>query len=87
MISKLESNLDILNLNDTKEFINYLCKYYRVSQKDLVIAYNQKYNTHITQQSFNKSVNNNSLKFTVIINLIKLLDCNLLIKHNHKPII
>ena len=26
MISKLESNLDILNLNDTKEFIRLLTK-------------------------------------------------------------
>lgn len=87
MISKLESNLDILNLNDSKEFINYLCEYYHVNQTSLITAYNKKYNTHITQQSFNRSINNNSLKFITVINIIKLLDCNLLIKHNHKPII
>lgn len=83
----LQGDLDILDINDTKDFIKYICKIYHISQKDLVIAYNKQFNTNMTQQSFNKSVNNNSLKFSTILNIIKLLDCNLIIKHNHKPII
>lgn len=87
MIFNLDNNLDILDIKTSKEFISYLCKIYHISQKDLVIAYNKQFNTNMTQQSFNKSVNNNSLKFSTILNIIKLLDCNLIIKHNHKPII
>lgn len=87
MIFNLDNNLDILDINTSKEFITYLCKIYHVNQTELITAYNKKYNTAITQQSFNRAVNNNSLKFSTILNIIKLLDCNLIIKHNHKPII
>ena len=89
MIYKLDlnNNIDVLDISNSKEFISYICNCYHINQTELIAAYNKKYNTRITQPSFNRAINNNNLKLDTILNIIKLLDCNLLIKHNHKPII
>lgn len=87
MIYQAHNNIEELNIKNSKDFIDYICSRYRISQTQLVYIYNSTYNTAISQPSFNRAVNNNSLKFSTILNIIKLLDCNLIIKHNHKPII
>ena len=69
-----------LIINDSKEFIDYICYKYRTNQTELIKRYNQQYNTSIQQQSFNRSINNNNLKLSIIINICKLYKCTLDVK-------
>ena len=68
--------------NNGKDLIRFICWKYNTTQKELIKNYNQKYNTKITESSFNRSVNTNTIKLSIIINICKLYNCTLDVKEN-----
>jgi hypothetical protein len=87
MIYQAHNNIEELNIKNSKDFIDYICSRYRISQTQLVYIYNSTYNTAISQPSFNRAVNNNNLRLDIVLNILKMLDCSLLIQHNRRFII
>ena len=69
-----------LIINNSKEFIDYICYKYRTTQTEIIKRYNQQYNTSIQQQNFNRTINNNNLKLDMVINICNLYNCTLDVK-------
>ncbi len=58
---------------DLLEHIKQLAASERYSLTSLAKAYNEKYNTNMTQQSFDRKIRTNALKYTEYIQILDLL--------------
>lgn len=55
------------NVTDIKKVIMDICYLDGITRRQILAAYNKKYNKNMLESVFNKMVNNNNIKFNVLV--------------------
>lgn len=55
---------------DIRKVIIDICYQDGVTRRQILAAYNKKYNKTVQEASFNKMINNNNIKFNVLIDVL-----------------
>lgn len=55
---------------DIRKVIIDICYQDGVTRRQILTAYNKKYNKTVQEASFNKMINNNNIKFNVLIDVL-----------------
>ena len=58
------------NVIDIRKVIIDICYQDGVTRRQILAAYNKKYNKTVQEASFNKMINNNNIKFNVLIDVL-----------------
>lgn len=58
------------NNKDVKEMLLLIMHKEGITQQDIINKYNAKYNKELTKQSFSRILNNNTFKYTVLIDIL-----------------
>lgn len=55
------------NVTDIRRAVMDICYLDGITRRQILAAYNKKYNKTVQEASFNKMVNNNNIKFNVLV--------------------
>lgn len=58
------------NVTDIKKVIMDICYLDGLTRRQILAAYNKKYNKTVMESAFNKMINNNNVKFNTIVDIL-----------------
>lgn len=58
------------NVTDIKKVIMDICYQDGITRRKILAMYNEKYNKTVMESAFNKMINNNNIKFNVLIDVL-----------------
>lgn len=58
------------NVTDIKKVIIDICYQDGITRREILAAYNKKYNKTVQEAAFNRMVNNNNIKFNVLVDVL-----------------
>lgn len=68
------------NVKDIKKAIIDICYKEGITRRDLIAAYNKKYNKNLLEQTFTKTLTNNNIKFNMLVNMLDAIGYTIEIK-------
>lgn len=68
------------NVKDIKKAIIDICYHEGITRRDLIAAYNKKYNKNLLEQTFTKTLSNNNIKFNMLVDMLDAIGYTIEIK-------
>lgn len=69
---------------DIKKVFIDICYQNGISRRHILECYNKKYNKEIQEASFNRMINNNNIKFNMLVDVLDAIGYTIEIKKRYK---